>query len=239
MNINSSEDSIRANIVGNTYVSIQRLNNSIVWEHPIHAINWFNTRQLQLYNFYNLIASRSVKKVGGIPLFKGHLMSRLYGSDEDQRQVLLLVKYPAPVNFRNMLENTYFKLVSIVRVVAVKEFSFCLSHIVDEAQIAQKTNDSEHYGVHHFRGNASTLEVIRSSLANWEIDIAFSSMKSHELYKVTGKNDAVPVPVVMDGIVLFKCKDEETLKRIVESKVYQACIQQSQSSFVGLYKRIM
>ena len=166
-------------------------------------------------------------------------MSRLYGSDEDQRQVLLLVKYPAPVNFRNMLENTYFKLVSIVRVVAVKEFSFCLSHIVDEAQIAQKTNDSEHYGVHHFRGNASTLEVIRSSLANWEIDIAFSSMKSHELYKVTGKNDAVPVPVVMDGIVLFKCKDEETLKRIVESKVYQACIQQSQSSFVGLYKRCL
>ena len=239
MNINSSEDSIRAYIVGNTYVSIQRLNNSIDWEHPIHAINWFNTRQLQLYNFYNFIASRSVKKVGGIPLFKGRLMSRLYGSDEDQRQVLLLVKYPAPARFINMLENTYFKLVSIVRVLAVREFSFCLSHVVDEAQFAQKPNDSEHYGVHHFRGNASTLAIIRSALANWETNIAFSSMKSHELYSVSGKNDAVPVPVVMDGIVLFKCKDEATLKRIVESDIYQACIKKSQSSYVGLYKRIM
>ena len=239
MSINGSEDSIRANIVGKTYVSIQRLNNSIDWEHPIHAINWFNTRQLHVYNFYNLIATRSVKKVGGIPLFKGRLMSRLYGSDEDQRQVLLLVKYPAPINFKRMLENPYFKLVSIVRVVAVREFTFCLSHAVDEGEFPQKTNGSEQYGVHHFRGDVSTLELIRASLANWDINIHFSSMKSHELFSVTGKDEAVPVPVVMDGIVLFKCKDEDGLKHIVESKMYQDCIQQSQSSYVGLYKRIM
>ena len=51
MSINSSEDSIQANIVGKTDVSIRRLNRHIDWDHPIHANNWFNTRQLQVYNF--------------------------------------------------------------------------------------------------------------------------------------------------------------------------------------------
>ena len=71
------------------------------------------------------------------------------------------------------------------------------------------------------------------------MDITFSSMKSHELFSVTGDDEAVPVPVVMDGIVLFKCKDENALSSIVESKMYQACIQQSKSSYVGMYKRTM
>ena len=57
----SGPEAIRAKIVGETYVEIRRNNPGIAWEEEVHALNWFNTRSMALYNFYNLIAGRSVK----------------------------------------------------------------------------------------------------------------------------------------------------------------------------------
>jgi len=128
MTSRNAGDYIEATIVASTTVRIERLNNNSAWEHPVHAINWFDTRLLLLYNFYNLLAGRSVARVGGTPLVKGKLISRIVGTDASQRQILLLVRYPSPAQFKTMLESTYFKLVSVLRGLAVKNFTFCLSH---------------------------------------------------------------------------------------------------------------
>jgi len=86
------DNDIEANIIKSTTVRIQRLDSSTSWDHTVYALNWFDTRLLILYNFYNLLAARSVIKVGGTPLIKGKLIGRVIGDDNSQRQVLLLVK---------------------------------------------------------------------------------------------------------------------------------------------------
>ena len=239
MNTNDTRDSIRAKIFGQMFVSIKRLDSNISWEQSVYAINWFDAWQLQLYNFYNLLAGRSVSKVGGVPLFKGRLLSKLYGSDEDQRQILLLVRYPAPDNFRRMVANPFFKVVSLLRMIAVRKFTFCLSHVLIEENIPKQLNAEDVYGVHHFRGDTEMATLIGDSLHQHGIDVIFSSIKTHELFTVTGNESPIAVPALMDGIVLFKCKDEISVKNIITSNAYQNILQQSESSFVGTFKRIM
>jgi len=239
MNQTVNNKYIEAKIVGETHIRLQRINDDISWDTPVHALNWFDSRQLQIYNFYNLLASRSVKKVGGTPLFKGRLLARLHGADKDEREVLLIVRYPSPASFKNMLSNTYFKTVSIIRSLAVKEFTFCLSHCVGDTNISKQRVKGENYAVHHFCGDIHTVNEIRSALQNHAIDTAFTSLKTHKLYKVSGNKQPEPVPVIMDGIVLFRCDNEDKLKEIVSSQAYQQCLQHSQSSYVGLYQRIL
>ena len=236
---NVNNNYIEAKIVGDTYIRLERINNDISWDAPVHALNWFDSRQLQIYNFYNFLASRSVKKVGGAPLFKGRLLARLHGADKDEREVLLIVRYPSPASFRDMLSNTYFKMVSIIRSLAVKDFTFSLSHCIGDANIPKKRVKGENYAVHHFCGDMNTVNEIRGALRDHAIEIAFTSLKTHELYKVSGNKQPEPVPVIMDGIVLFRCDNEVKLKEIVSSQAYQQCLQQSQSSYVGLYQRIL
>ena len=237
--MSDSLDYIEATIVGNNRVRIERINSQCDWDESVHAINWFDARQLQLYNLYNFLASRSVVKVGGSPVFKGRLLSRHLGSDEDERQVLLLVNYPSPKQFKNMLTDNYFKLVGVLRTLAVKRFTFCLSHSIGRENIPKKSAEMETYGVHHFRGDKNTLELIRAALTESSANIAFSSLKSHQLSTVSRDKDPVMVPVIMDGIVLFRCENETMLNDIVSTDQYQKSLQHSQSSYIGLYQRIL
>jgi len=230
---------IEAKIVGDTHVRIRSINEYTDWSKPVYAINWFDARQLQLYNFYNLLAGRSVNQVGGVPLFKGRLVYRQYGSDEDEREMLLLVKYPSPVHFKNMLGNTYFKCVSVLRNLAVKRFTFCLSHVTSTVNFRENWAKSEYYGVHHFCGCANTLELITAALDQHSIELSFSSAKTHELCTVTGAKEPVPVPTIMDCIVVFRCEGKNMLTEIVSSELYKRGLQQSLSSYVGLFKRIL
>jgi len=225
--------------MGDTFVNIRRIDNTVEWDLPVHAINWFDTRQLQLYNFYNKLASRSVKAVGGVPVFKGTLLTKIHGADEDQRKVLLLVRYPSPDNFRRMVANTYFKVVSIIRTLAVKRFTFCLSHNIDEVTIPTEMEKSQNYAIHHFRGNAETVSLIKQSLNLQGIEVTFASMKTHVLSTKTGDKKEISIPALMDGMILFKCENADTLQSIIENDTYRASLSSAVSSYIGLYKRIM
>lgn len=238
----SPDNYLEASIVKSTTVRIERLDNSAPWEHPVHALNWFDTRLLVLYNLYNLLAARSVINVGGTPLIKGKLVERVVGDDENQRQVLLLVKYPTPKHFKTMLENTYFKLVSILRGLAVTRFTFCLSHeqeLPGADSAAPEVSTDTIFAVHHFRGDATDLQRILAALEHSSVPVTFSSLKTHQLaiYK-SGEVDQI-VPSIMDGIVLFNCEDKSTLHKLVNSDAYQHAISQTQSGFIGLYKRLL
>ena len=93
-------------------------------DEPVYAINWFNTRSALVYDFYNFLAVRSVRKIGGGPFIKCKLEKTLIDDDTLRRDVLLIVKYPSLVNFRRMLESTMFQLVSLLRTAAVSDFTF-------------------------------------------------------------------------------------------------------------------
>jgi len=233
-----SDSFVRANIAGSTHVRIERIGDSVSWDHKVHAINWFNSRFLFVYNFYNFLAARSVKKVGGVPLFKGRLLSQVIGNVFDQRGVLLIVEYPSPKHFRSMLENTYFKLVSVVRALAVQRFTFCLSHVMNEPEFPDST-DSFSYAVHHFRGSGNSMSQLVDCLREANMHVVFCSLKTHELVTVSASGESTPVPALMDGIILFHCADEASLRALVSSPSYRANMDNCETSFVGLFQRIM
>jgi len=232
-------DSIQASIFGKQYVQIDRVNNDIGWTEGVHALNWFNTRSKHLYNFYNLVAGRSVAKVGGVPIFKGQLIKQLIGSEQDCRTLLLVVNYPSPVHFQTMLENTYFKVVSLLRAIAVKQFTFCLSKVAADINRVPVENDSWFYAVHHFRGNEHVITQAQSVTTGSKVECVFASVKSHQLKSVNSKDESVPVPDIMDGILLFRANAASDLEDMVQSASYQSLVEQTDSSFVGLFERLM
>lgn len=237
--VNEAVDSIQAKIFKQIYVNIERLDASMPWSNKVHAINWFNTRSLPLYNFYNMAASRSVVAVGGVPIFKGRLTKRLLGTDEDQRSVLLLVQYPSPENFKTMLENTYFKLVSVFRSAAVKQFTFCLSNkIVGDGDVLE--NDSNyHYAVHHFRGESPVISKAQTAISSTDIEMVFASVKTHRLVSTNGAEDVTPVPDIIDGIMLFRAINSTALENTLQSDQYKSVVEDTDASFIALMNRLL
>ena len=57
-------------------------------------------------------------------ILQGRHIKTLYGREEDKRDVLLVVRYPALTNFRSMLESKIFQGVSVIRMAAVDNFTF-------------------------------------------------------------------------------------------------------------------
>jgi len=233
-----SRDFIRAKIAGKSYVQIDRLDKALSWSEPVHAINWFNTRFMPLYNFYNLVAARSVTRVGGKPLFKGRLTKHITGDDKDLRSVLLLVRYPSPVNFKDMAENLYFKMVSSLRAMAVQDFTFCLSHVTQADSVPAEVDATVNFAAHHFRGTADTIDKVQALVDANSVRLNFSSVKTHELSS-GGEKGTTAIPSLMDGLILLSAPDTAELESLFASVEYKHIIDQTESSFIGLFKRLM
>ena len=103
-------------------------------DEPVYAINWFNTRSALVYDFYNFLAVRSVRKIGGKPFIKCKIDRSLTGDETLRRDVLLIVKYPSLKSFRSMMENTYFQIVSMLRNAAVSNFTFGFTKRQDDGR---------------------------------------------------------------------------------------------------------
>ena len=146
MSMPSGTPSLTAKITSSVRVHITALLSDFKMDQPVYALNWFNSRQLWLYNFYNLLAARSVLNVGGVPFFKARVATTLYGDDADYRSVLLIVRYPDINHFKTMLQSRYFQCVSIIRGLAVAQFTFGFStrtDIQDEGEFANQNRISQ------------------------------------------------------------------------------------------------
>ena len=237
--MDADSDTLRAKIFGEHYVAIRRTPLRTPWEQEVHAVNWFNTRSMFIYNFYNLIAGRSVTRVGGEPMFKGRLTKTLHGTEADSRGVVLVVKYPSAISFGSMLENLYFKAVSIFRTVAVSDFTFCLTQSSTKTTLANAKTDSHSYLVHHFRGNQQVLADAKKVADGSSVELIFSSLKSHDIVTVMAKQNEKPIPAVMDGFLLFRSNEVAALEDFAASNNYQGVIQATDTSFIGLLQRLM
>ncbi len=239
--------SVTASIVAGIKVRITAVDHELAKDQAVYALNWFDTRWLWLYNLYNILATRSVLKVAGVPFFKARVDRTLYGKAEDRRAVLLIVRYPGLVSFKNMMESRYFQIMSIVRGIAVKEFTFGLStrcDVNDRNQFDVQTSIENKgvYVVHHFsQGELSNDEVISlaKDIANQSnVDVSFASKVSARLY--SQKNDETPVPVktIMTGCLVFQTDSQINIDKMLEKQTYQSLITKTGSSYIATLKRI-
>ncbi len=229
---------IKARISQNMSVFIRSVDADYALGEPVYAVNWFDTRLLWLYNFYNLLGGFSVRKVGGKPLFKGRVNKALYGDAETGRDVLLLVRYPAADNFRQMLESRFFQVVSLLRILAVKAFSFGFSRRTDATAAALNENADSAFAVHHYRSKLDIVGKLRPIASRFDVDIYFAG----RITALLASGDAVEinedVPCLMDGAVLLRAEYPDTIASLVKSDDYRKIIEQTSNSFIATMDRL-
>jgi uncharacterized protein (DUF1330 family) len=205
----------------------------------VYAINWFNTNRLWLYNFYNLLASVSVKKVGGKAFFKGRVQEVLAGDDSLGREVLLIVHYPGTEQFIHMLENTYFKLVSMLRLLAVKQFSFGFTQRTDSGTETADCEQNKTYAIHHYRATEDLTSRLAEIIQEHHGEVCYAGRISALLYSGDQQQTKEQVPCLMNGLVLLRAESHEQIKKIIAHDRYQTISRQCDSSFVAILNRIL
>ena len=207
---------------------------------PFYAINWFSTKIEWMYHFYNFLATRSVLKIGAKPFFKGHITSTYLDEKNTERQLILIVKYPGGQQFKQLMEDTWFKIVSIFRILSVKQFTFAFTKKISSENTSELSQNFS-YAVHHFKTNEE-IEVIFSKLTaskDNSISIKYAGGAIAQLYSQQIPKTAEAIPILMDGIVIFEATSEIALKEMFDSLDYQQFISSLDSSYIGFLKRIL
>ena len=241
-------ESIKGHVFGGNYAVIKSVKEDVSLSEPIYAVNWFNTRFKWMYDFYNYLAAPSVFKIGGSVFFKGVVTKTLYGSEDDAREVLLVVNYPSGNNFLKLVEGKFFVLVSILREIAVKQFSFGFTERLDSSapnpngKKRRKFDPSKSYAIHHFRTNKSIadfISVIRLVAESEGVKVDYAGQTSSLLFAQNRNGEDTQVPCLLDGLVLFEAKSDNQLEEFLMSQGYQSEIAQWGSSFIALLNRTM
>jgi uncharacterized protein (DUF1330 family) len=213
---------------------------------PLFAINWFNTRSRRLYDLYNLAAASRVRGVGASVLFKGSLVETLAGSAEEGRQVLLIVRYPSGERFLDLLAGKLFQALSLLRILAVREFSFALNERVDGATPPEpdrlRFEPGRAWAIHHFASEADVgqdlakLEALADSSA---VSLRFASRKLAEVAIHPDGEARRALPSLTENVVLFEADTPDRLREALLSAPFQEFALTRSRSYMGLLDRVM
>lgn len=210
---------------------------------PFYAINWFNTKSAPVYDFYNRLAVRSVNKVGGAPYFKGRHVKTLHGSADDTRDVLLVVRYPAIKNFLKMLESKVFMGVSLIRMAAVKDFTFGFTKRADTgadfSPIEPSDKGKAFFGVFHYSGNKDMTALLNNIISDTDVDLFYAGKIRAHIGTGKTSSEATQVPCEMDGIAILKSYDQVALENLMQNPAFTSLTAETDRSFFGLYARIL
>jgi len=232
-------ESMKIKVMGKHFVHIESTDKKYSFDERFYAINWFDTKALWLYNFYNFLAVSQVNKIGGEGFFKGRVQEVLYGKQEDRRDVVLIVTYPKVEQFKKLFEMFSFKIVSIIRMLAVKDFTFGFTHRTD-ANIKEDDKDkSAFYAIHHYKNKSDISSEIAKISKNSKVEILYSGVISALLYNASEDEKQDQLPCLMDGILILKSQDKNDLKQFVKTDEYKIVLDKTSSSFVATLKRLL
>ena len=239
---------ITAKLPGKTRAFIFHNETQLAAEAPVYAINWFDTKTQWVYDFYNFLAVKAVKKIGGGPFFKGKYEKTLQGEPADRRDVLLIVRYPSLNNFKTMLENTYFQLVSLIRMAAVSDFTFGFTKRADGGPdfrpMTQDGRESAVYAVHHYSRPQDALFgdsqiVLEDLTAASNVSVFYHGHIKAHIGTGEASETCTRVDCLMDGIIILNAAKVQELEAFIQSAAYQELTAKTSRSFIGFYSRIL
>jgi uncharacterized protein (DUF1330 family) len=232
-------------ITRGTKIILQPIHNAEVLSNPLFAINWFNTRSLWLYNVYNLIASRSLFRIGGKVLFKGRVTETLLGSPEDEREILLIVNYPSGERFLDLLSDRFFQITSLLRLAAVRDFSFVLNQRVDGPALLENRNQvfdaNRAWAVHLYQSDRDIheeVQFLRTCTAKDGLTLNFASLRAGIVHSEDNDGNQKPFNHVTDRVVILEAENQECMRKAVSGN-YQEFVSSVSSSYIGLLSRMM
>lgn len=230
---------IIAKVSKSVKVLLKSSHTDIDWEQPLYAINWFSTKMTWMYNLYNLLAFRSVTKVGGRAFFKGQISEVVLDQQQTARDFILIVRYPNGHSFKTLIESTFFKIISILRVLSVKDFTIGFTHkrTIDHTH---KASDKLFYALHHFKSSDANEALLQQfeSLPEAGIAVKYAGLMVAKLYSQREDKKPFQVPNLMDGLVLFEAQTKQQLAAMFASSNYQTLVGALDSSCIVYVNRI-
>jgi hypothetical protein len=237
---------IKEHVVFGNHAVVKSIKEDVSLDEPVYAINWFNTRSRWMYDFYNILASRSVYKIGGKVFFKGTVAKTLRGTNENSREVLLIVNYPSGVRFLDLMKDWYFIVVSVLRELAVKQFSFGFTQRLDRDAVQQNGNigfdRSKSFAIHHFKTDKPVpafIPMIQMAAESKGIVVYYAGQTSSLLFAQNKAGKDTQIPCLLDGLLVFEGDKDSELENFLSSDYYQKNIAQFDSSYMALLNRIM
>ena len=234
---------MRRQVSSGTAVVLDPLADPATLEQPLFAINWFNTRIGWLYGLYNLLAAPAVFRIGAEVFLKARLREALHGDASDARDLLLIVNYPSGARFLDLLANVYFQLISVLRVAAVKDFSFVLfKRLNDEGPRdtpRQEIDKTKAYAIHHFQ-SSTPLDAELSEVATMtgeNVRLFFAGEKTATISIESREHRTLPF--VTHKLLLFEAGSYAVLERFLKSDRYKDFVAGLDSSFIGTLDRTM
>ncbi len=224
-----------AKITASTSVAIRSNHPDYDLSNPLYAVNFFDASPAWLYHLYNRLASRSVRKIGGRPLFKGIVLDSIL-SDTGKRQILLIVKYPDAIAFKNLLESTYFKLVSILRIKSVQRFTFSFTKPQDDLNF---DHEYKYYAIHHF-GNRVISDVLKG-IRNTkdDIDVVYAGKTSAHLFRQNKVTPDAQVESMIDNLIVYGSSSQEKLKSLLQSAEYLRRFDNEDPGYISTINRVL
>ena len=229
-----------ANIGKDTTLSIIAASSEIDLEQPLFAINWFDTKRKWLYNLYVLLASPYAQKVGARMIFKGQQIEKITGNDSDGRELLLIVRYPTAGNFLQLMSFKMFLLISLLRIKAVKHFTFGFMQKITPDNPAGKAGKGNPALFHHFKGLPIPLhqvEQLKEEAAKNHIQLIFAGTKAASLQR-RQKGKTQEIPFLMEGLLLFQGNDQTSLRHFFEHPTYRHFREQQQDHYAALLEKL-
>lgn len=237
---------IKKHVIFGNHALIKSIKEDVGLDKPIYAINWFNTRSRWMYDFYNILAARSVYKIDGRVFFKGEVKRVLHGNAENSREVLLIVNYPSGYRFMDLMKDKYFVMVSLLREMAVKQFSFGFTQRLDRHALVQNGgaafDRSKAYAIHHFKTDKPipALVPIAKEIAEPKgIKIYYAGQTSSLLFAENKAGEEAQIPCLLDGLFVFEGGSDGELEEFLQSQEYHEGVAPLESSCMALLHRVM
>ncbi len=209
------------------------------------AINWFNLKTPWMYQLYGLIASRFVTKVSGKLYFKGHLIRQIEGPIDQIRENLLIVCYPGARKFLELVDFRIFRLISVLRLAAVKKFAFGFTeNILDKSTSAgsgdSRFNTEQIYLVHHFQGDSNWLrdnrQEIFAAARRHHLEVYFCGLTNAHIAREKSGQRQSP-EFFMDGIVLFAANSEVDIENFTRDDLQTTFMRNNTENSLYLFSR--
>ncbi len=245
----SNHDKIERKITGSITAEIHGEPNEI--ESPLFAINWFDTRIAIVYHLYNLLAASRVFKIGAKALFKGKVQKTISGNPDLARHYLLIVNYPSGHRFLELLSDKLFQLMSVLRVAAVKRFSFVLHQRQGEPQLLPNSKSEidpgDHYAVLQVQLPEETKQEAAFDFSAFENLAAQHGSQVFFAGRVAGQvvlnkakqNESDAMPYLTDITVLIKSSTTKNVLDCLASDQVSNLLPTGAKFFAAHVKRTM
>lgn len=215
-------------------------------DNPLFAINWFDTRAGWLYQLYNYLSAGRLYKIGGKVFFKGKVTKMIAGDASLARRNLLIVNYPSAEHFLDLAADRLFQFFSVLRIIAVKNFSFVMHQRIEGRQLMsdqrQRWAASNAYALLHFKTNeplAVVVSTLREITSDESIHVHFASQQAATLAVQAGSDPIQNVPFITQNVVIIEASQASELADLVDGKKFRQLTSSFQGFFAGTVTRLL